>query len=124
MIVENPAPSSLKILIDSHLYNEAVVYKCFYWYGNDYEIDISIGKDDWFEVLITCGQREISEEKKARLISRIKKDLIDFKTRDIISKETQTVRELLIAKAFAQSDEFESQPPGDLSDPVGFSLND
>ncbi len=33
--------------------------------------------------------------------------LIDFKTRDIINKETKNIREILLIKAFANNDEFE-----------------
>ena len=53
-------------------------------------------------------------------IEKIKQDLLDFKLRDIINKETRIIRELLIAKAFANYDD-EEDPTTDISDPVGFS---
>jgi hypothetical protein len=40
-----------------------------------------------------------------------------------VTKETQNVRDLLIAKAFSNG-EFDELPPGDVSDPVGFSPNE
>ena len=45
---------------------------------------------------------------------------MDFEVRNIVTKETKNVRDLLIAKAFASTDEYESEPPGEISDPVGF----
>ena len=39
-----------------------------------------------------------------------------------ISKETKNVRDLIIAKAFSDSDEFDSEPPGEITDPVGFKI--
>lgn len=53
-----------------------------------------------------------------QLISRIKQDLIDFRLREIVSRETATIRELLIAKAFAHYEDIE--PVTAISDPVGF----
>ena len=49
-----------------------------------------------------------------------KRDLIDFKLRDIVTKETQTIRELITAKAFAYFD-LDDNPATEISDPVGFN---
>ena len=51
---------------------------------------------------------------------KIRTDLVDFKTRDIVTKETINIRDLLVAKAFAHSDDFDASPVGDVSDLVGF----
>jgi hypothetical protein len=53
---------------------------------------------------------------------KLERDLVDFNLRDIVTKETQNVRDLLIAKAFSNG-EFDELPPGDVSDPVGFNVN-
>jgi His-Xaa-Ser system protein HxsD len=50
---------------------------------------------------------------------KLERDLIDFNLRDIVTKETQNVRDLLIAKAFSNG-EFDEEPRGEVSDPVGF----
>jgi hypothetical protein len=54
------------------------------------------------------------------LLTKIKRDLVDFKTRDIISAETRNIREILIAKAFANDDSFDEPPPDNVNDPLGF----
>ena len=55
---------------------------------------------------------------------KIKNDLVDFKTRDIINTETKDIRNILVAKAFYPYEEGLSKPPGDISDPVGFDIDD
>ena len=51
---------------------------------------------------------------------KLTRDLIDFNLRDIVTKETQNVRDLLIAKAFSHG-EFYEVPVGEVSDPVGYT---
>ena len=50
---------------------------------------------------------------------KLTRDLIDFNLRDIVTKETQNVRDLLIAKAFSHG-EFDEVQVGEVSDPVGY----
>lgn len=102
--------------INENLYNEKVIYKCFYWYGADYSVDIE-RKDNSFK--ITISSKSDIKIDHDYLTSKIKQDLIDFKLRDIVTNETKNIRELLTAKAFAhfQTDE---DPLTEISDPVGF----
>jgi len=109
---------NLKVIVESEIYGSDIIHKCFYWYTKNYSIDIS-QKLDKIEVLI--GGISLNENKE-ELVTKIKRDVIDFKTRDIISKETKNIRELLIAKAFSNNDEFDSSPPGDINDSIGFDI--
>src|SRR4051812_16254351 len=107
------------ITISKEIYNIDVLHKCFYWYSSDYAIDISSESPNSFMVTInykTAGEPTNQEI----LIERIKADLIDFKLRDIVTKETMNIRDLLIAKAFANY-EFNESPAGEISDPVGYN---
>ena len=54
---------------------------------------------------------------------KLERDLIDFNLRDIVTKETMNIRDLLIAKAFSNG-EFDESPRSDVSDPVGFNVNE
>ena len=103
---------NIQIKIDSALYSVDVIYKCFYWYVGKCSVEIST-KGKSFIVKLTDKKQEWD-------IQKIQTDLIDFKTREIISNETKNIREMLIAKAFAHNDEFDEIPPGEISDPVGF----
>lgn len=107
--------SELSISLEKSLYNADVLYKCFYWYSTDYAIDIMDDSPKCHLVKIKLIDKDCVEP----LISKIKKDLIDFKLRDIVTKETKNIRELMIAKAFAHYD-FDETPDSEISDPVGF----
>jgi hypothetical protein len=48
--------------------------------------------------------------------------MIDFKTRQIIQHETRDIKNILIAKAFSSFEEFDQQPKGEISDPLGFKI--
>jgi len=108
--------SNLQIIVDGKIYSSEVIHKCFYWYGNKYSVAIN-AKGNFFVADIT----ELSKEGNIRdIVPKIKNDLIDFKTREIISNETKNIRELLIVKAFAQDDQYDETPPGNVNDPIGF----
>jgi hypothetical protein len=65
----------------------------------------------------------LSQEQLEILLQKLERDLIDFNLRDIVTKETKNIRDLLTAKAFSNG-EFDELPPGELSDPVGFNVNE
>lgn len=110
---------NLLIYLEKDLYSADVVYKCFYWYGDNFNIDIQSYSSTQF--LVTVIPKNEQEDLKS-LIEKIQKDLIDFKLRDIVTKETKTIRELIIAKAFAYYG-IDDNPITNVSDPVGFEPN-
>lgn len=107
---------TINITLKQEDYSVEVVYQCFYWYGADFDVDISKSGD---ELGITLVSKSAAID-HASVISKIKRDLVDFKLREIVSKETQTIRELLIAKAFAFDDTHERDPETVVTDPVGY----
>jgi His-Xaa-Ser system protein HxsD len=116
MVVKIFDESSFQITIDSNLYSSEVVHKCFYWYGGKFLVDIKT-EGSFFVISLSNPNKEVSIEK---ILNQIKTDLIDFQTREIVSKETKNIREMLIAKAFAHDDEFDEFPPNNVNDPLGF----
>src|SRR5437762_14140149 len=111
--------STLRIHIDSAVYSEDVVFKCFYWYSKNFAVEISKDNNEHL-VSLTPKSGTLHEVAVTELLDKIRQDLLDFKLRDIITKETKTVRELIIAKAFAYYEPEES-PTTSASDPVGFN---
>jgi His-Xaa-Ser system protein HxsD len=110
-------PARLELLLDAGLYPEAVVFKCFYWYGAEYEVFIDRAADGRsLSVVLSPRKGSLMGEQVDALISRVRRDLVDFKTRDIVARETQSIRELLVAKAFASFDEFDEPPLGGVGD--------
>lgn len=111
--------STIQLIIDGNMYSESLLHKCFYWYGSEYEVEIQ-AIDDTYIITLTSLKGPLNFE---MLQSKIKSDLIDFKTREIIFNETKNIRELIIAKAFSQDNESDMQVLGEISDPVGFDPN-
>jgi His-Xaa-Ser system protein HxsD len=106
----------IEIKVQLKIYNLNILHKCFYWYSNEFEIDIEVDDQDKEKGIIKLYAKNdgISNDKLKTISQLIRTDLIDFKTRDIITKETKSIRDLLIAKAFSNSDEFDQEPPGDI----------
>jgi len=110
------------ISVDASLYNEEVLYKCIYWYGDTYAVMVERNEQN-YEMLIEKREGIISDELFHLLINKVKTDLIDFKTRQIIGRETQNIKQILIAKAFSNFDDYDETPIGDINDPLGFRID-
>lgn|SRR5690606_16228406 len=103
-------------------YSESLVYKCMYWYLENYNVEITSDFNDYIVKIALKNNTDFDEEE---LIVRLKNDLIDFKLREIINNETANLRELITAKAFANYDfSFAEEHNSEISDPVGFDPND
>jgi His-Xaa-Ser system protein HxsD len=109
----------LHLTIDGRLYNESILYKCFYWYTREFAVNIKLENETDYNISLQPVTKRESSYNWEEVIEKIKRDLIDFRLRDIIAKETQTIKELIIAKAFAY---YDTQDPliSDVSDRVGF----
>jgi His-Xaa-Ser system protein HxsD len=108
----------LNLRVEEQFYAEAVVYKCFYWYTRDFVVEINRESDTLLVSLVPKMRKSVIIWEA--LVEKIKQDLIDFKLRAIVLSETSTIRELIIAKAFAYYEE-ENGPSSNVSDPVGFN---
>lgn len=94
------------IEVDEHVFSLDVVLKATYWLSGRYTIDIR--RDPAKALTIIAARhadRPLTAEESAELEVRLRRELIDFRTRAIVEQETRTVRELLVAKAFAHGDE-------------------
>ena len=108
------------VIVEKEIYNSDVLHQCFYWYGNEFVVEINSKGDALFEVKLEPKNKQDIQATFSALSEKIKQDIVDFKLRDIVTKETKVVRELLIAKAFAHYDSGEN-PATEVSDPVGFN---
>lgn len=109
---------SLHLTIDGRLYSESIIYKCFYWYTREFTVDINLESNINYRISIQPIAKQDSSYNWEEIIERIKQDLIDFRLRDIITRETQTVKELIVAKAFAYYDTQDTLTL-DVSDRIG-----
>lgn len=109
---------TVEVLIDEKLYDLGVINKTFYWYLKEYKVSIE-SENTGIRVQLQKLNGSISNSEIEILSAQIPKDLLDFQVRKLITQETKNVRDLLIAKAFSESDEFDELPPGNLKDTVG-----
>lgn len=113
----------ITVFLDSKLYSKDSIFKCLYWYGDKFHTKISIAADNKYQITIWPQfEGSLTIEELNFYLLKLQRDLIDFNLRDIVTKETSNVRDLLIAKAFSNG-EFDEKPSGELSDPVGFDPN-
>ena len=111
------------VFADTSLYSKDSIFKCLYWYGDKYHTNVSFADSNTYRVSVKpISTIQLSQQEQENLLLKLERDLVDFNLRDIVTKETQNVRDLLIAKAFSNG-EFDELPPGDVSDPVGFNVN-
>ena len=111
------------VFADASLYSKDSIFKCLYWYGDKYHTNVSFADNNTYRVSVKpLSTNQLSQEEQQYLLLKLERDLVDYNLRDIVTKETQNVRDLLIAKAFSNG-EFDELPPGDVSDPLGFNIN-
>ncbi len=111
------------VFADASLYSKDSIFKCLYWYGDKYHTNVSFANSNTYRVSVKpVSTTTLSQQEQENLLMKLERDLVDFNLRDIVTKETQNVRDLLIAKAFSNG-EFDELPPGNVSDPVGFNVN-
>lgn len=107
---------------DTSLYSKEAILKCLYWFGDKFHTNVSLADTSYQISLKPLANANVKEDELDLYLQKLERDLIDFQLRDTITKETQNVRDLLVAKAFSNG-EFDEEPQGNISDPVGFNPN-
>jgi His-Xaa-Ser system protein HxsD len=115
------APHKVTLILSADIYTTEVLHKCLYWYSGNYIVCINHLNTE-VEVSIQPKETERSDFDSSFLQERLSKDLIDFKLREVVSKETRNIRDLIVAKAFAYYDSDDSLPSTEVADPVGFDI--
>ena len=96
----------IELLIDTSIYDNWVIDKVLYWLSADYLI-LRRNDDESNVQVVTLALKEgRSGIDTLSLKERLSNYFIDYKNRQTIAKETANIRDLLFAKAFANSDDF------------------
>ena len=96
---------------EASIYSKDALFKCLYWYSDKFQVSINSVEDKYYEIKLKPNSSfVISNEDLQYYLLKLERDIIDFNLRDIITKETANVRDLLIAKAFSHfdSEDFQS----------------
>ena len=120
--------SQATLLVDSSVYDKEVVLKACHWFTDIAYIgivDISKGQ---LAIKVELKQNTPTLENPQQIsIQKVCGDLnnsiLDFALRRQIDTETASIRQLILAKAFAEAGILEDEPPGNISDPVDLKKN-
>lgn len=112
-----------RILIDKKVFSKSALLRACYWSSRDLWFKV----DEVNEILLvtvglklthpTLGQPTVRNIEE--ILPEFLNALLDSQLRVEIQAETAAIRELIIAKAFAESGILEDAPPGTFEDPIG-----
>ena len=88
-----------KIFIPQRLYSKEAILNCLYWKLNDCNIRFSVFSEREFQVSLDLTALTLQE--KESLKNTFSNELLDYELREVVNRETKSIRELIIAKAFA-----------------------
>lgn len=99
--------NKIRFIVDISIYNDNVISKVLYWFADLFFIERSFIDNNNQQIFLKKKQGMISNDELIQLREKLNQDFIDFKTRDIVNSETQSIRNILYIKAFANNDDFE-----------------
>jgi len=110
------------ISIDKKVYSKSAVLRACYWFGKDLYFHVEESGDSLrIRVALRVASPTLNQPRIKKLdewMPEIFDAFVDSQLRVEIQAETAGVRELIIAKAFAESGVLEDPPPGTFADPV------
>jgi len=107
--------STVTIELDRTLFSAEAVLKTCHWFSKDFAFEICAREGACLSVSLTVKQASVASEcVRADFISMA----TDFTLRERIEARTTSIRELLLAKAFAEAGVLEDSPEGVFGDPI------
>jgi His-Xaa-Ser system protein HxsD len=105
----------ITLLVDEALYSrEALLRTCYLFTDRCY---IFISRHDPQHLSVNLKAKQIGREFRA-VAGEFANTLLDYQVRQEINRETATLRDLIVAKAFAEGDLLDDSPVSDDRDPV------
>ena len=116
--IERKDDTEVVVLIDESVYSRAAVLRALHWYTDRLLIQISAQNAPHLAVTLRAknGASNLSA-----VLAEFENSLLDAQLRVVIGRETAAIRELIVAKAFAEGDLLDDPPVGDWRDPVASS---
>ncbi len=112
---------ALHISVDEAVYSRDALLRTCYWFTERAYVFVSRSKPGIFEVQLRLKRATLAEPDPGNLDDiggEFVNQLLDHQLRQDIEAQTGRIRELLVAKAFAEAGVLEDDPPGDADDPV------
>jgi His-Xaa-Ser system protein HxsD len=115
---------SLTLVLEARQFSRDAALRAAYWFSKDLYIDFPPSEGESTFTVVLRPKTTVptlddpSPKSLAELASEFQNALVDSELRVRVQRETSAVRELLIAKAFAEAGVLEDNPPGSFYDPV------
>jgi len=109
------ADSAIVFVVDEAIYSRRAILRALHWYSDQFGISTSTGPDGTFVITMRSKKQNADFQ---QLVNEFENKLIDAQLRIEIRDETSRIRELIVAKAFAEGDLLDDTPIGDWRDPV------
>ena len=107
--------SEITLLVDETIYSRAALLKTCYWFTN--RCYIFVYRQDERHLGVRLANKSGNGGLDS-IAGEFENALLDHQLRFEIASETATLRELIVAKAFAEGNALEDPPVGDDRDPV------
>lgn len=114
----------ITLTLDSRQISRDAALRASYWFTKDLDIEFPASPSaDSFVIILRarCPSPTLQVPRPIpfkQLVAEFQNALIDAELRVRVQQETSAVRELILAKAFAESGVLEDPPPGSFNDPV------
>lgn len=110
------------LTIDSRQISRDAALRAAYWFTQNLNVEFPASEGEHtFEVVLRPKAPTLDNpvERQLRdLVAEFQNSLIDFELRVRVQNETAAIRELILAKAFAEAGVLEDPPVGSFNDPV------
>ena len=107
---------SARLLVDRRVYSREAILQACYWFTDRVYLLITSPNEESYEVLIRSKPGQ--DVTPSTVAGELANALIDSELRQVVTRETGRIRELIFAKAFAEGGLLADPPPGDDRDPV------
>lgn len=111
---ENTERHEMVLIVDESIYSKEALLRTCYWFTDRCYLFISRLGPNQFSIRIRAKSRGLRLES---ISGEFENSLLDQQLRQDIDRETARLRELIVAKAFAEGD-LDDAPVGDDCDPV------
>lgn len=96
----------VELCVDISIYNDCIIDKVMYWWSGKYVITRKNIPGSALQAITLTGSSPVSQDEFVEMRLKLSADFIDYKNRAIIAEETSDLRNIIYAKAFANSDDF------------------
>lgn len=111
----NANADAIEIELDGTFFSADAILKTCYWFSRQFIFDLRQNSAGQTVVTLRAKDAAVSTENiHGEFIAAV----ADFALRERIEARTSNIREILLAKAFAESGVFEDAPKGDFVDQV------